>query len=118
MTTESELLAAIRLECGVGPTRIFRNNTGVGWVGIIIRQTATEITLKHYRPLHAGLCVGSSDLIGWTTRENVAVFAAIEAKASRKLTEGQARFLAAVEKAGGIAGEVRSVEDARRLLAG
>ena len=92
--------------------RLFRNNTGV------LRD-------QHGRPVSFGLCKGSADLIGWTTRtitpdmvgQQVAVFTSIEVKtASGRLTPEQRQWLAAVETAGGIAGVARSVADAEALL--
>ena len=82
--------------------RLFRNNTGRfrnpegRWVQFGI-------------PLHGG-----SDLIGWMP---VARFTAVEIKAGRdQLTAEQRAWLDAVKAAGGIAGVVRTVEDAEVLL--
>jgi hypothetical protein len=112
MTSEQHIQQHIRLACGTGATRLFRNNTGV------LRD-------QHGRPVSFGLCKGSADLIGWTTRtitadmvgQQVAVFTSIEVKAARgRLTPEQRQWLAAVETAGGIAGVARSVADAEALL--
>lgn len=62
--------------------------------------------------MRAGLCEGSSDLIGWTTVEitpemvgrKVAVFTAVEVKVpGKRPTAEQVNFLAQVRTAGGIA---------------
>jgi hypothetical protein len=112
MTSEQHIQQHIRLACGTGATRLFRNNTGV------LRD-------QHGRPVSFGLCKGSADLIGWTTRtitaemvgQQVAVFTSIEVKtAAGRLTPEQKQWLAAVETAGGIAGVARSVPDAEALL--
>jgi hypothetical protein len=111
---ETSLSHHIQLGVSEQGVKIFRNNTGVGWVGEIVRRTADTITLRNPRPLHAGLTVGSSDLIGWTpvtiTQEMVgrklAIFTAIEVKAPReKATPKPAQkiFLQAVEVDGGFA---------------
>ena len=72
-----------------------------------------------------GLCKGSADLIGWTTRTitpemvgtQVAVFTSIEVKtATGRLRPEQRQWLDAVQAAGGVAGVARSVEDAQVLL--
>lgn len=119
MTSESDLLAEIRLRCGNGDTRLFRNNVAKAWVGEVVHQDRRDITLRNFRMLHAGLCLGSSDLIGWTCRNGAALFTAIEVKYGRtRTTPEQVRFLDAVRKAGGIAGDVRSVEQAVNLLEG
>ena len=112
MTSEQHIQQHIRLACSTGPVRLFRNNTGV-------------LKDQHGRPVSFGLCKGSADLIGWTTRtitadmvgQQVAVFTSIEVKtATGRLTPDQRQWLAAVETAGGIAGVARSVTDAEALL--
>jgi len=112
MTSEQHIQQHIRLAFSTGPVRLFRNNTGV------MRD-------QHGRPVRFGLCNGSADLIGWTTRtitadmvgQQVAVFTSIEVKtATGRLTPDQRQWLAAVETAGGIAGVARSVADAEGLL--
>jgi hypothetical protein len=128
------VLRQIMAACGRGATRLFRQNVGKGWVGksIPIRGRCTiqaepgDVLVKAARPLIAGLCNGSSDLIGWHTVEitpdmvgqRVALFAALEVKDRAKLTDEQAGFLEAVRRAGGIAAEVRSPEDAEAALRG
>lgn len=112
---ETSLLRRVLLHGSAIGMRIFRNNTGK-------LQNSDGVWVAY------GLCVGSSDVIGWTpvtiTPEMVgrelAVFTALECKAGRNTTtEEQGRFLAVVKAAGGIAGVVRSVDDvdaARRAL--
>ena len=123
--SEANLMRSILLACSRGATRLFRNNTAQAWVGNPRRfsrvETVTvrpgDVLIHNARPLHAGLCVGSSDLIGWTQRDGAAVFTALEVKVERgRLTDEQRAFLDAVRAAGGIAGEVRSAEDVERLL--
>lgn len=108
---EASVLGLI-LRLGRGATRLFRNNTG---------QFRTE----DGRVVRTGLCVGSSDVIGWQSIEitpdmvgrRVAVFVALEAKSDTgRPTREQLAFIAAVRAAGGIAGIVRSSEDAEKLL--
>ena len=110
--TEQQIQQHIRLTCSRGPVRLFRNNTGT------LRD-------QHGRPVQFGLAVGSADLIGWTTRtitpdmvgQQVAVFTSVEVKtATGRLRPEQRVWLDAVQSAGGIAGVVRSVDDARELL--
>lgn len=111
--TESALLADVRLALSRGPTRLFRNQCGA-------------LEDKRGRWVQFGVgSPGGSDLLGWHTvtvtsemvGQRIAIFTAIECKAPRgRLTTEQAAFIAAVRAAGGIAGEVRSVEQAVRLL--
>jgi len=113
MTTERDIQRAILLACSHGPTRLFRNNVGLGWMGRVLSQTPDRIVLADPRPLHAGLHVGSGDLIGWHQGR----FVSLEVKGPRGVvSEDQERWLAAVLEGGGLGGVVRSVEDARRVL--
>jgi hypothetical protein len=128
--TETPLMKRIMLAVGALPfLRIFRNNTGMAWqgekTGEFTRDGARHITLKDPRPIHAGLCVGSADLIGWKVVEvtpdmvgkRVAVFAALEVKTSKgKASSEQVNFLKQVQEAGGIAGLVRSEDDALNIV--
>jgi hypothetical protein len=110
--TEQQTQQQIRLELSRGPVRLWRNNTGT-------------LLDRNGRPVQFGLCKGSSDLIGLRTvtvtpemvGQRLAVFAALEVKAPKgRLTSEQRSFLGMVEEMGGFAGEVRSVEDGRRVL--
>lgn len=121
MSNETILLKKIQLKLSP-KTILFRNNTGVGWVGKTKKATnGNGIYIEDPRPLHAGLCVGSSDLIGWQTviitpemvGRKVAVFVAIEGKTGRqKPTKEQLNFINQVNKSGGIAGCVWSEDQA------
>lgn len=111
--TEAELQRAILLACSRGDTRLFRNNVGVGWAGWIVEHTPARIVLANPRPLHAGLHVGSSDLIGWTTG---GLFVSIEVKTGTgRLSADQRVWLDQVR---GRAGVARSVEDAQAIIGG
>ena len=112
MSSEQSIQQHIRIACSTGATRLFRNNTGT------LRDA-------NGRPVQFGLCKGSADLIGWTTRtitadmvgQQVAVFTSIEVKTpTGRLTPDQRQWLEVVEAAGGIAGVARSVADAEGLL--
>jgi hypothetical protein len=127
--TESELLKRLMLGLTDPDTRVFRNQVGQGWYGAHLRigrhvnlpLCPGDVVVRNARHLQAGLCVGSSDLVGWRTvvvtpdmvGRDVALFCAIEAKAEAgRLTPEQANFLQRVRDAGGIGVEARSVEQA------
>ncbi len=121
--TTNQLLLDIGSE--IRSVRLFRNNTGQGWIGDVTRIDARRILISNPRPLHAGLCVGSSDLIGWKTVEitpdmvgrKVAIFTGLEVKAPKgRASSEQLNFVARVCQAGGIAGVVRNIEDVKKLL--
>lgn len=96
--------------------RLFRNNVGTGWVG---RPTFSNgvLTLREFRPLHAGMCPGSPDIIGWTVINGVSVFTGIEMKIPGKhATEIQRAFLDTINRMGGIGIEATSASDAINQL--
>jgi hypothetical protein len=100
---------------------LFRNNVGTGWVGVHTIK-AGVLTLKQFRRIVFGLCVGSSDYIGFTKKiidgKQVAVFTAFEIKRSMsaKRTKEQADFINMVKKNGGIAGFVSTIDDVKAAL--
>jgi len=105
--------------------RIFRNNTGMGWIGKVVNRTPSTVTLETPRPLHAGLCTGSSDYIGWNITtitpemigNKIAVFVAIEFKAdSGRASKEQLNFIEQIRKSGGIAGIAKSDKDILSLI--
>lgn len=113
--TESNLQAQILRALTADPTvRLFRNNTGQAWVGeLLARHPNGSILLAHARPLHAGLHVGSGDLIGWHRGR----FLSVEVKTpDGRPTVEQLTWRDNVLRAGGIAGIVRGVDEALALL--
>lgn len=130
---ESALLKQIQLAFTTVGARLFRNNTGHAWVGkttvyqreAMVKVGPTDVVIRNARPFRAGLCVGSSDLIGWTTINvtqdmvgtKVAVFTAIEGKTGTlRTTKEQETFLNAVRGSGGFGGVARSADEAIELI--
>lgn len=111
---ETDLQQRIRLALGTrADLRIFRNQVG---------QLPDP---KTGRPVQFGLAKGSADLIGWRTvvvtpemvGQRIAVFTSLEVKTpTGRLTPQQRNWQQAVIQAGGIAGVVRSVADALRIV--
>jgi len=111
---ETKIQQEIRLGLGTDPNvRLFRNQVG---------QLPDPRT---GRPVQFGLAKGSADLVGWKTvtitpdmvGKEVGVFVSIEVKTpTGRPTQHQQAWLTAVEKAGGIAGIARSVDDALRIV--
>jgi hypothetical protein len=129
MPSEHEIQQRVLLAHGSGPVRLWRNNVGTGWAGQATRITAGnlqaiahtlrpgDVVVRSGRPLHAGLCVGSSDLIGYRRVGDLAQFVALEVKsATGRPTPEQTRFLDHISSAGGCAAVIRSVEDAHSVL--
>lgn len=110
---ETDVQNTIRIALSKVGARLFRNQVG-------------SYELKDGRWISSGLCVGSSDLIGWTPVEvtpamvgkKLAVFTAIEVKRlkGKKATDEQDNFIRAVVAAGGIAGVARSEAEALALI--
>jgi hypothetical protein len=129
---ENPLMHRIMLRCSAGATRLFRMNVGLAWIGNATRITKTDMVLcqpndvviRQARPFRAGV-EGMSDLVGWTRHtvtaadvgKTFAIYTAAEVKGERgRVREAQQVFIDAVNDAGGIAGVVRSEEEAKRLL--
>jgi hypothetical protein len=109
-----------------GKATMFRNNVAVSWVGDVTELKDGSVLIRNARRLHAGLCEGSSDLIGWRSLiitpemvgELIAVFSALEVKSKTgRATAGQKNFCDRVIQAGGLAGIVKSLDDAKKALA-
>jgi hypothetical protein len=111
---ETDLQQRIRLALGTHPdARLFRNQVG----SLPDPRTGRLVTF--------GLARGSADLIGWRTvvvtpemvGQRIAVFTSIEVKTpTGRLAPAQQHWLHAVRTAGGVAGVVRSVNDAIKLI--
>lgn len=107
----------------------WRNNVGTGWAGKkstkiyqsgVVSVEPGDVVVRDARPLHAGLCKGSSDLIGLRqivitpemVGQTIAQFTALEVKQPGKYpTPEQRHFLAFVAERGGLARVVRSAGD-------
>lgn len=121
--TESDLQRLIMIEASKTGARLFRNNVAEGWIGAssgpfqrdgTIYVRAGSVVIADARRLHAGLCKGSSDLIGWAKSGQ---FVALEIKSAKgRPTEEQRSFIKAVDLAGGIGIIARSVEDVLEVL--
>lgn len=138
MNAETPLLQRIRLAIGGRPDiRVFRNNIAMAWAGTRIFKPWKEgshvivgpadVVIYGARPIHAGLCEGSPDLVGWRSiligQEHVgrrlARFVGLEVKtATGRPTREQEAFLSVLRAAGGLGGVVRSPEEAHEAVDG
>ncbi len=114
----------IRLALGRDVT-LFRNNVGTAWTGDASTLRDGSVLIRNPRILHAGLCVGSSDLIGWRSLtitpemvgQQVAVFSAVEVKGPKgRATAGQIHFINQLIKAGGFGVIAKNANDAKKGL--
>ena len=98
--SEHEIQQRIRLACGRGRVRLWRNNTGA-----LVDQQG--------RFVRFGLCKGSSDLIGL----RIAQFVALEIKTDCGIVSPEQRaFLLLVQQLGGLGSVCRSIAEAQAVL--
>ena len=93
----------------------------------ILFRNQSGFYVQDGRPIRYGIAnPGGSDLIGWHSIEitpdmvgrKIAVFCALEIKTAKgRATDEQKAFIAAVQRAGGIAEIVRSEEEAEKTVA-
>ena len=123
MAERDELINPILMRASARGARLFRQNTGMAWVGEVMKN-GHQTVVVNARPFHAGLCVGSSDIIGITpvvvtpdmVGKTLGVFTAYEAKTGKlKATQDQVKFLEMVNKLGGIGKVVRDPADIEEL---
>jgi len=129
---ETNIVRSIMLSLGKIPgVRIFRNNTGKAWIGKSAVMNSRkqiwvnpgDVIIEQGRYFVAGLCVGSSDLIGFKSvvvtqdmvGKTVAIFLAPEIKTKTgRVSEEQKNFQKMVNEHGGIAfvatDEIEAVE--------
>lgn len=109
-----------------GHATMFRNNVGTAWTGDVQRLRDGSILIRNPRPFHAGLMVGSGDLIGWRSVEitpdmvgkKIAVFASVEVKSLKgKASAAQQNWRKNVINAGGLACVAKSSTEALKGLA-
>ncbi len=131
--SETNIVRLILLRFSKLGARLFRMNSGQGWIGQATKFTTAQtvavkpgdVLIRQARPFHAGF-EGMSDSVGWIPVEitpdmvgrTVAVYAAAEIKMETgRATDPQKRFIAAVRAAGGVAGVCRAEQDADAMVA-
>lgn len=113
--------------------RIFRNNVGKCWTGrsVVINTRRQiwvnpgDVIIENGRFFHAGLCVGSSDLIGFKSEtitpemvgRKIAIFTAAEIKTETgRVSKEQTAFINMVNQFGGIGFVAKNEEEAINFL--
>lgn len=127
--SEKTLLNDLQIQFSKVGRRLFRNNVGIGWAGNATRfdritqvfVAPGDVLIKNARPLHSGLCKGSADLIGFSPMrikgKLYAIFTALEIKVGRTpTTPEQISFINMVKQNGGIAGIVRTPDEAESVI--
>ena len=123
--SEASILKAAHLAAGSLPgVRLFRNQVGQGVAGQVVKRQR-DLLLVRGNPVTMGLCVGSSDLVGWRSvvvtpdmvGHRLAQFVALEVKTDTgRVSDEQRNFITRVLEAGGVAAVVRSAEDAKSVM--
>lgn len=102
--TEADLMRTIMVALSADGHFVVRANVGLFFT-------------EDGRPIKTGLPKGFSDLFGHRLADCRAFYLEVKTATGRP-TKEQLAFIAAMKKRGALAGIVRSVEDARRVLAG
>jgi hypothetical protein len=111
---ETPIQDLIMLALSEAGCKVWRNETAGAWVGNIIHRSGRQVTLANATMLSFGLAIGSSDIIGLTPSGR---FLALEVKTQTgRPTKEQRIFLKIVSDSGGIAGIVRTPEQALQLI--
>lgn len=129
--TEADIMRQMQIDASKLGARLFRQNTGLAWVGEaeVVRTTRTilarpgDVVIRNGRAFHAGF-KGMSDLGGWVpitvTHEmaglKLAVYTQVEVKKNGRVTSEQTNWIDAVKAAGGRAGVVRTADDLASIL--
>jgi hypothetical protein len=100
--TEADTMRSIMIELSNDGHTVFRANVGLFFT-------------RDGRPITTGLPKGFSDLFGYRLVDGRAFFMEVKSSTGRPTAE-QSAFLNAMQLRGAIAGVVRSVEEARKLL--
>ncbi len=113
--TEKEIQNRIMLKLSEAGCVVYRNETAGVWAGHKIGTTTKgDAVLRDAKPMLAGLCKGSADIIGIAPDGR---FLAVEVKTPKgRPSAEQINFIDVVNRSGGIAGIARSPEDALDLI--
>lgn len=130
---EVDLMRRLQIVASQLGARLFRQNTGMAWVGKaeriaaprMVRCSAGDVVLRNARPFHAGF-EGLSDLGGFVPVEitpdmvgsTVAVYAQVEVKDGARTTQAQTDWIDLVNGKGGRAGVAKSESDLAVILRG
>ena len=132
--SEADLMRRLQILASELGARLFRQNTGMAWVGNarrfsrseMVRVQAGDVVIRNARPFHAGI-TGMSDLGGWKPEKvtadmvgtTVAIYTQVEVKdLDGVVSKEQRAWISAVRNAGGRAGVARNAEDLSAIIRG
>lgn len=128
---EADLMRLLQRAASSLGARLFRQNTGMAWVGKVERGPGRftvgrgDVVIRNARPFHAGV-TGMSDLGGWVPVEvtaemvgsTVAIYVQVEVKENARATKEQTAWIDAVNKAGGRAGIAHNDAELSEIIQG
>jgi len=116
MSAESVLIRKLLAKVAAPDVKLWSNATSKLWAGHYEGRTrAGHVVLSHATVVSAGLCEGSSDLVGLVGPHGR--FIGPEVKTPGVALEPhQRRWIEVVRSLGGVAGEVRTEHDLRALI--
>lgn len=115
--SEIDLVRALQLKASELGHRLWRNVTAMAWAGqstkihqtMMIRVYPGDVVVRKAYPIHAGLAVGSPDLVGISSTGR---FLGIEVKSTHgRATTAQDSFVDMVNRLGGIGIIAKSIDD-------
>lgn len=128
---EIDLMRRLQKLASSEGARLFRQNTGMAWVGKPERVSVPhrvmcypgDVVLRNARPFHAGV-TGMSDLGGWSPLlitpdmigETVSIYTQAEIKEDARPTKEQLNWIDAVNRAGGRAGIAHNEQQLVNIL--
>lgn len=114
--TEADIQRQIRMAISPFGT-YFRANVGQAWTGSDYIQIENGLLIKNPRPFNTGLPKGFPDLFGFTLKDDIPIFTAVEVKTPKgRLRQDQAYMLDFLKAKGAIVGVARSADDAIKIV--
>lgn len=130
---ESNIFKACQIRASKLGGRLWRQQSGQGWVGRSIIITELErvdvfpgdVVIRKARPFHAGfpgisdgggycMVTVTPDMVG----QSLPVVLQVETKADGAVTDEQRKFIKHIRGVGGMAGVARSADDVDRIVGG
>lgn len=114
--TEADIQRQIRIALS-GYGTYFRANVGQAYTGSQIIRLEDDVLIKNARVFNTGLPNGFPDLFGFTLKNNIPVFTAIEVKAPKgRLRKDQKDIIEFLKSRGVLVGVAHSKDEAIEIV--
>lgn len=118
MTSETNLVRECLLRASQLGNRLWRQQSGMGWIGQSTRLPNGDVLIKNARPFHAGH-TGLADTGGYAIVDGVPIICQIEVKTPNgRVRPEQRQWISFIRSVGGLAGVARSAQDVDRVMRG